>query len=546
MARKTNHMFSTVRQGERQPMTKSFTKKKPSVPLTIVGFGQGGGNIVEKLARFRSADGKRSYDTYAVNTNQSDLTTLTEIPEENRIWFGQDDFGKDYTGFGKNAEEGTKRLRRDKSAQKTLDNLINERLGKEEHQNIVFVACEGGGTGTSVLNEAIEKFYEAYRAPIPVKAQQMIANAREQFVTQFGEEKGLALFNQKKSELMEQVKYFMETELNKKRLIIVITIPNRSDGGDILRQVSNYTADVWKMVMDKKYNIGHVVIVDNQHLEDEYNKLNESKENLWEYINNKTADIIHEINVGAGIGDTNMVLDAQDLQSIWFTGQGAMFYSKTSKPVAEVKSNENIIEMFSATLKKPYLHGKINYIEAAQEDGEKKADAKMIHHALVFAVVPDKSKFDGAVFLPEAKEKLQQDLYTSENTRVFTGYIEDKDATDVSVYVAYKIEGLPERLEIGLVKEYQEFQKRRQSVNFSTGTIQTIESKKDDSPFGDLNEWFSDAADTTNKKSSGDDLLSGMFDEVAATSSKQEADPTEEQLKALMDGFSIDMFNNKK
>lgn len=452
-----------------------------------------------------------------------------------------------YTGFGKNAEEGTKRLRRDKSAQKTLDDLINERLGKDEQQTIMFIACEGGGTGTSVLNEAVQKFYEAYRAPIPEKAKQMIANARANFIGQFGEEKGLQLFNQKKPELMDKVNYFMETELDKKRLIIVITIPTRSDGGDILPQVSNYTSEVWNMAMDKKYGIGHVVIVDNQHLEDEYNKLNEPKENLWKYINQKTADIIHEINVGAGIGDTNMVLDGTDLQSIWFTGQGAMFYSKTAKPVAEVKSNEDIIEMFNATFKKPYLHGDINYIESAKEDGEKKADVKMIHHALLFAVVPDKSKFDGAVFLPEAKEKLQQTLYTSEKTRVFPGYIEDKDATDVSVYVAYKIEGLPERLEIGLVKEYEEFQKRRQSVNFSTGKIQTIEGTKEDSPFGDLDEWFAEPVAPQTSSSSNNNLVDTMFDEVAATSSNssKSVDPTEEQLKALMDGFSIDMFNKK-
>ncbi len=44
--------------------------------------------------------------------------------------------------------------------------------------------------------------------------------------------------------------------------------------------------------MDKKYGIGHVVIVDNQHLEDEYNKLNEPKENLWKYINQKKQQIL--------------------------------------------------------------------------------------------------------------------------------------------------------------------------------------------------------------------------------------------------------------
>lgn len=533
----TKHVFSTQKKGE-QPMTTKaygFTKNKPNQHFHIVGFGQGGGNIANEFGRFRKADGKRSYEVMAINTNKSDLTTLDNISENNKIWFGQDDYGSDFNGFGKNAEAGTRKLRTDKNAQKILDDLINNRLGKDEIQHIVFVACEGGGTGTSVLDVAVEKFYEAYRAPIQAKARTRLIELRDQLIGRFGKEAGLAEFEKRTPEVTEKMNHFIEQELAKKRLSIIITVPTRSDGGDVLRQVSNYTAALWEKALDKKYDISNLIVVDNQYLEDEYEEQDNKQADVFTYINQKVASIIHELNIGSAIGDTNKVLDGKDFETVWNEKQGALFLSKSEKHANKVQNESDIVEMFVSTFKKPHLHGNINYLSEKNDSG--KQSAKMIHSALLFAVVPDKTKYNGVKFLMEASNKFQDELYTSETTRMYSGFIEDKTINEVVVYVMYKIEGLPERLEIGLVKEYEEYKAKRENINFDSSSVQKIGAASSQTAFGSLDDLLNDTPTSNNS----DDIFStsSLLDRLDDTDTNNKPKDKAEEAFDFIKGFDF-------
>ncbi len=67
---------------------------------------------------------------------------------------------------------------------------------------------------------------------------------------------------------------------------IVVTLPVRADGPDVLRQVNKFSQEIWKLANDKSKGVAFVVFADNQHFYDEFKELNE---------NEKKVLLIHEI-----------------------------------------------------------------------------------------------------------------------------------------------------------------------------------------------------------------------------------------------------------
>lgn len=517
--------------------TSIFQSTKPAQPLTIVGFGQGGGNIANEFAGLRNTNRQKVYTTMAVNTNKGDLTALKNIPASNHIWFGKDDHGQDYNGFGKDAEKGTRKIHSDKNAQKIINDLIKIKLGGEETSHIVFVACEGGGTGTSVLNEAVKSFYKTYREPIEhgvAERMNKIKQLQDQIISKFGEERGKVLFEERKKGFLAEVQEYITREIEKKRLFIIITLPQTSDGGDVLRQVSNYTSELWEMVSDDKYGIGHMVVVDNQHIANEYEQLTKKEMNLQSYINNRIVTLVHELNVGSEIGGTSKTFDGNDLSSLWYGGKGIMFYGKETKPVNQIQNETDIIELFTAARESSHLHGRI--LHTTEKDGGK--IIKKIHHVLLFAVLPANKKIDGVQLLQQAQAEFSKAIIQSEDSRFFTGYIEDPNSTDVSVYVAYKIEGLPERLETGLLEEYEEFKRKRTEVSYASSSIQKQEKSYTNSPYGNLDAMLS------NNAPAGDDenlMFNMSLEDLLNNDGPQEQQKSEEEenLDDLLKDFKL-------
>lgn len=455
---------------------KSFATNKPAIDATLVGFGQAGSRIVDVLAKYQTTEGMQSYNCLALNSNEGDLKELRFIDPNNRI-------NLNLGGLGKNPEQAVKILNSDEKVQATMQNFISKKL-RPRDELIIFFAGLGGGTGTSTIVKAIEDFHEHYNKP---KIKQVV----EAMIAKFGKEKYLEnqeQFNKKALELAE--KEFI-------KIGVVACLPLRNDGPDVLRQVNAFATKIWELAKDPTKGVSFAMFPDNQLFFDKYQALSVKQKseygNYRDYANEQIASTLHELNAAATQGGTSVTLDKEDLKRVWTEHKGCLVISKHELPVEQVENAQAITNMFQKSFEKSNLHGAVPLV--------KNDTVSKVHHVGLLAVVAE-DDFGNGGFLETAVENLHQVL-PIEGT-VFPGYIKDGKTDVITVYSFYKADALPERLEKGLVAEYNEYIERNRKFKFASASIQTIDKKPEDGLSGltlddlGLDDLLGDAS--TNKK----------------------------------------------
>lgn len=448
-------------------MAKNFIHtNKPALEISMVGFGQAGSRIVDVLAKYQT-NGSQTYNCLALNSNTGDLKGLAYIDPKNRI-------SLDIGGMGKNPEKAIKLLNSDANAIKIMNDFISKKMRTEDDLTIFFAGL-GGGTGTATIVKAISDFHDYHNKP---KIQKVL----EAMIKKIGRDE----YEKNKNSFHK--KAFQIAEENFLKLGVVACLPLREDGSDVLRQVNKFAQEIWKLGNDVTKSVAFVCFPDNQFFLDEFAKLpaEEKKrlDNYRDYANEEIAQTIHEINVCANIGGTSVVFDSQDLKRAWTEHKGCLILSRHEVSVNALKDSDDITRLFTESLTKSNLHGRVNLITS----GEK---VSKVHHVGLLGVI-DKSeeseKFGRGSFIDNAAERVHDVLSISGSSSVFRGYINEDNSNNVTVYSFYKAEVLPERLETGLVQEHEEYIKNNSELKFAEVKIKTIEynSTSDADEYADL------------------------------------------------------------
>ncbi|MFJ7954309.1 cell division protein FtsZ [Lysinibacillus sp. NPDC096418] len=448
-------------------MTKQFIHTyKPAMEITMVGFGQAGSRIVDVFAKYQT-NGTQTYNCLAFNSNNGDLKGLTYIDPKNRV-------SLEIGGMGKNPEKAMKLLNSDENAIKIMNDFISKKIRTNDDLTIFFAGL-GGGTGTATIVKAITDFHNYHNKP-KIKA------VLEAMIERYGRE------DYEKDKNNFHKKAFQIAEENFLKLGVVACLPLREDGSDVLRQVNEFAQEIWKLGNDVTKSVAFVCFPDNQFFLDEFDKLpaEEKKrlDNYRDYANEEIAQTIHEINVCANIGGTSVVLDSQDLKRAWTEHKGCLILSRQEVPINALQDSADITKLFSESLQKSNLHGKVNLI--ANNEAVSK-----VHHVGLLGII-DKSKesekFGRGSFIDNAAEKVHDVLSISGSSTVFRGYVNEDNSNNVSVYSFYKAEVLPERLEKGLVKEYEQYIENDKKLKFAEVEIEKIQahSTTDTDAFADL------------------------------------------------------------
>lgn len=469
-------------------MTKNLTFNQPAIDMTMVGFGQAGSRIVDELAKFHTAEGQQTYHCFALNSNDGDLKGLKFIDPKNRI-------SLELGGLGKNPEKAIKILATNEVAKEKMAHFITKKLDTDHHP-VVFFAGLGGGTGTATIIKAIQDFHNHYNKP---KIEQVL----KAMIEQLGED----AYKAKKSEFHQRA--FQIAQENFRKIGVVACLPLRKDGPDVLRQVNKFAQEIWALANDVTKSIAWVTFPDNQFFYEQFAKLPQNKkdalDNFRDYANKEIANTIHRINVAANIGGTSLVLDSQDLKRAWWEHQGCLIMSKQEVPAGTLNTNADVTKLFKAALAKSHLHGHVNLVN---KDGE----VSQVHHVGLLAVLDRSKDFGNGAFIENAVEELHEMLPVSGT--VFSGYVEESNNENVTVYTFYKASVLPERLEKGLVEEYEEFIRENKELHFTAATIQTIQenvTQIDADAFADIGiDLLAEKPEVAKQESSIEDQLKGF------------------------------------
>ncbi|WP_374717733.1 cell division protein FtsZ [Neobacillus sp.] len=461
-------------------MAKTFVKNQPAINVTMVGFGQAGTRIVDRFAEIKKEDGKPVYNCLALNSNDGDLSGLKHISANNRV-------SLELGGLGKNPEEAINILEKNDKAKDKLKRFIQERI-RPTDDLVMFFAGLGGGTGTSTIVKAIDEFYEYTNKPL-IQAE----------LNKLKEEIPLSEFKANpKKVLMEAAK---RARKNFIKIGVVVTIPTRADGPDALRQVNNFAQKIWETAKNPNKGIAFVIFADNQKFYDEFKQLAENEregiDNYRDYANKKIVEIFHELNTATTGGGTSVTFDSADFRRIILEHTGSLVINKISKPSNMIKNGHDVKEMLIESVESSSLHQPIQLVD------EETSTVAKVHHIGLLGVLDQSNKI-GSSFIDEAREEVIEKLPL--NGTVFTGYLEEKNDYSVSVYTFYKVEALPERLAKGLVKEYEEFMARKNSISFKSAGIEKIEINDEEDEFDlDLSEFGLDSLTDENNTQKQDD-----------------------------------------
>ncbi len=435
-----------------------YSENTPSISMTVVGFGQAGTRIADLFALVQK-NGKPVYNCLALNSNDGDLKELKHIPPDNQC-------SLQLGGLGKNPEKALRILNENENAKNLLKSFIAERV-RPADQLVLFFAGLGGGTGTSTIVKAIDEFFEHHNKPII--QEELVAIRKTVEPDDF------------KANMKKYVAQALRNAQEKGRLIkigVVATIPVRSDGPDALRQVNDFAQKIWELSKQPGKGIAFVVFPDNQRFYDEWKAKGVAEtgcDNYRDFANRKIFEIFHELNTATNGGGTSITFDQQDFRRIILEGTGTLVMNKITRNIDEVTNTYDMKNMFVDSIAGSYLHDPI-VLQEHTEDGRTKF-AK-VHHIGLLAVI-DKKKADiSSSFLDEAKDEISQKIPLQGT--IFTGYLQEKNNFEATVYTFFKAEALPARLAKGLVQEYEEFKKRNESVTFKSDSIEKIEGSAAD------------------------------------------------------------------
>lgn len=460
-----------------------FTNNPPAINMTMVGFGQAGTRMADSFAALKKSDGTPVYNCLALNSNDGDLEGLRYISKSNRV-------SLNLGGLGKNPEKALRVIEENEDAKEKLKQFITERV-RPSDDLVLFFAGLGGGTGTSTIIKAIEEFNDFHNKPI-IK-QELI---KIQQTTPPAEFKA----NIKKY-MAQAVKNAGEKTV---KIGIVVTLPVRDDGPDVLRQVNEFTQRIWKASKDKSKGIAFVIFADNQQFADDFEKLptNEREglrvDNYRDYANRQIRDVIHEMNTATNGGGTSVIFDSQDFKRLILEHTGCLVMNKVTKDIKEINNEYDMQEMFKEAIKGSILHQPVELMEK-QDDGS--YVASKVHHVGLLAVVAPDKKISSS-FMDISKKSITEELPI--NGTVFNGYLVENNNRKGIVYTVFKTEALPNRLAKGLVEEYNEFLERQRKFIYKNSAIASIAATSEDDEFDmdlDLSDLGIDLGEEPKKES---------------------------------------------
>lgn len=427
----------------------------PSINMTVVGFGQAGSRIADKFAALKDASGNLVYNTLALNSNDGDLQELKYVPNANRV-------SLKLGGLGKNPEKAITILEENEEVRNKLKEFIYERV-RPKDDLILFLAGLGGGTGTSTIVKSVEEYVQHYNKPIIQAELKKVMNT------------DLYKKNPKKAQALA-VKKAAEQYT---KIGIIVTLPVRSDGPDVLRQVNDFANRLWTLAKNPVNGIAFITFADNQYFYDKWKNnqaINDKYSSYRDYANEEIFTAIHELNSATNSANTDVIMDKEDFKRIVLEGTGSLVIGKITKDNREITNRNELKEMFLKAAKNSSLHDPIN-LEEKDEQGN--VTYIKVHHIGLFAII-DKviaSKY-GSSFLDEAQETVIEELPLQGS--VFKGYIDGKTGYNATAYTFYKAQGLPSRLSKGLVEEFNEYKKKQKEVKFKTDTIAQIAATDND------------------------------------------------------------------
>ncbi|UAL49752.1 cell division protein FtsZ (plasmid) [Sutcliffiella horikoshii] len=442
-----------------------FTNNSPAINMTMVGFGQAGNRMVDMFGELKKKDGTPVYNCLALNSNDGDLEGLKHVPKSNQV-------SLNLGGLGKNPERAMKVIEDTADVKEKLKQFITARV-RPSDDLVLFFAGLGGGTGTSTIIKAIEEFNDFHNKPIIkeelVKLQQSIPS--QDFKANI------------KKYMLQAVK---NADSRTVKIGIVVTLPVRDDGPDVLRQVNDFSQRIWKLTKDKSKGIAFVIFADNQQFYDEYDALSDTIktgmkiDNYRDYANLKIRDIIHEVNTATTGGGTSVIFDKSDFKRLVLEHRGCLVLNKVEKNIKDVTNEHDINDMFKKSIESSYLHDPIQITEA-EEDGT--LIASKVHHVGLLAVLAKDKQFSSS-FIDKSKKSIVDALPISGT--VFSGYLVGNNDYQVSVYTFYKTEALPTRLAKGLVEEFEEFKVKQQQYIFKDSAIASIAATSEEDEFNDM------------------------------------------------------------
>ncbi len=432
-----------------------FNNNYPSINMTVVGFGQAGTRMADRFAEVKDNDNNFVYNPLALNSNDGDLQGLKYVPKENRI-------SLKLGGLGKNPEKAVSILEDNQEAREKLKGFVRDRV-RPKDDLVLFFAGLGGGTGTSTIVKAVEEYVEHYNKPIILEELQKVKNT------------DLFKENPKKA----QTYAIKKAEERFKKIGIVVTLPVRSDGPDVLRQVNDFTNRLWKLSKNRANGIAFISFADNQYFYDTWKEdesIRNKFENYRDYANDEIFSSLHEVNIATNSGNTDVIMDRQDFRRIVLEGTGCFVIGKMIKDNHSITNSQDLKEMFIKSSKNSRLHDPINLEE--KDDQGNTTFSKVFHVGLLAVVDKAITNKLGSSFLDEAKEEITEGLPLQGT--VFTGYLDGKTGYNATVYTFYKTHGLPNRLSQGLVDEFNEFRRKQKAVKFKSDSIDQIAATNDD------------------------------------------------------------------
>ena len=128
--------------------------------LAVIGFGNAGGKIADRIVKYEAKTGRSLCRFSAVvNTASIDLEKITHIPRKNRVLIGQTDERSKGHGAGADPELGAELTRQDKSE---LARFLDA-VPLHDIDAFLVVGGLGGGTGSGggpVLAEILRERYD--------------------------------------------------------------------------------------------------------------------------------------------------------------------------------------------------------------------------------------------------------------------------------------------------------------------------------------------------------------------------------------------------
>lgn len=459
-----------------------------TINITAIGCGNAGSRVVDILATKRNSNNKPLYTCLAINSNEGDLKSLQNIPQNNRI-------NLNLGGMGKNPRKGLAILNNDLKVRKQVEEFVisnmNPVFKKDDQKHLIILfAGLGGGTGTATILKLVEDFLTQN------KNKNLAQNLLDGLLQAYGltRETVINASPEIQNQITEQLKIAIE-KYNVK-IGIVAFLPDKHISDLELEMVQEFTAKLWDIAKPKYKNgqilenqVSFISFPDNQHFADLFKEtLTETQRkqfgNMKNFANYMVANTIHELNTIPKASSETTNLDGTDFQTVLLDKCGYLSMNKNETLLSNVSSNQDIVDMFMKGFTKGHLHSELELI-TTNESNEKK-QARIFHTAITTVIDESVSEqkmllqFGEGRFVDEAKETAREKYLI--DGMFYEGYIKKPNNGNLSVYTLFKTDTLPIRITKGLAEEIKAAKQQLEKATYTETTsieVNTSTSNQD-------------------------------------------------------------------